>query len=302
MPDSITPEFVSLVQDSALKSFWRKNALRQFLRGCGIQEAFLATWSSDESKRDFLYRLFEALQKSKAGALGIRKIARFLSEQSSFPDLDGWEDSAEKKKTAEIAKERLRNFLAKETTALINEREAQKARGRFEELRQQRAKAQADLGKLDERLTLLSTKLGTQEAGYDFQPWFYDLMDYFEVESRRPYVNAGRQIDGSVTLDGTTYLVELKFTTDQADAPDIDSFYKKVINKADNTMGIIVSISGYSSVAVSEASCDRTPVLLLDHNHIYSMLSGSYTFADIVRRVRRHASQTGNAYLAVPDF
>ena len=74
-----------------------------------------------------------------------------------------------------------------------------------------------DLSKLNDRLTELSTRLGTQQAGYDFQPWFYDLMDYFEIESRRPYVIVGRQIDGSVTVDGTTYLVELKFTREQAD-------------------------------------------------------------------------------------
>jgi hypothetical protein len=39
------------------------------------------------------------------------------------------------------------------------------------------------------------------------------LMCFCDVEHRRPYVAGGRQIDGSITLDGTTYLVELKFTT-----------------------------------------------------------------------------------------
>ncbi len=52
-------------------------------------------------------------------------------------------------------------------------------------------------------------------------------------------------------------------------------------------MGLMVSISGYSSVAIKEASCDRTPLLLLDHNHIYAMLIGTYSFADILRRVKK---------------
>lgn len=46
-------------------------------------------------------------------------------------------------------------------------------------------------------------------------------------------MNAGRQIDGSLTLDGTTYLVELKFTASQANATDIDSLRSKVDDKAD---------------------------------------------------------------------
>jgi hypothetical protein len=127
-------------------------------------------------------------------------------------------------------------------------------------------------------------------------------MDLSEIISRRPYVSNGRQIDGSVTVEGTTYLVELKFTANQAGAPDIDTFFKKVTSKADNTMGLMVSISGYSSVAVTEASSDRTPLLLLDYNHIWAILKGTYTFVDVVRRVRRHASQTGQAFLTIGEF
>ena len=64
----------------------------------------------------------------------------------------------------------------------------------------------------------------------------------------------------------------------------------------------MISISGYSAVAMKEASCDRTPLLLLDYNHIYALLNGTHTFSDIVRRIRRHASQTGNAFLQLADF
>jgi hypothetical protein len=105
-----------------------------------------------------------------------------------------------------------------------------------------------------------------------------------------------------LTIDGTTYLVELKFTASQADATDIDSLLAKVNTKADNTMGIMVSMAGYSSVATREASFARSPLLLFDHAHLYMVLEGIEAFADVIRRVRRHSSQTGNAYLAVREF
>ena len=101
---------------------------------------------------------------------------------------------------------------------------------------------------------------------------------------------------------GTTYLVELKFTATQSDATDINNFFKKVTTKADNTMGIMISISGYTSVATKEASGSRTPLLLLDHGHIYMALSSVMSFTEIVDRIRRHASQTGEAYLNTKDF
>ena len=128
------------------------------------------------------------------------------------------------------------------------------------------------------------------------------MLDFSEVPNRKPYVHKGRQIDGSLTVSGTTYLVELKFTTGPTNVTDIDSFYKKITTKADNTMGVMVSISGYSSVARQEASGERTPMLLLDHNHLYMVLGDVMGLGDLINRVRRHASQTGEAYLAVDDF
>ena len=71
---------------------------------------------------------------------------------------------------------------------------------------------------------------------------------------------------------------------------------------ADNTMGIMASIAGYSSVAISDASGSKTTLLLLDASHLYMFLSGSMSFSEIVSRVRRHASQTGEAYLPMNKF
>jgi hypothetical protein len=93
--------------------------------------------------------------------------------------------------------------------------------------------------------------LGSQDAGYRFQEWFYD---FSQIPNRKAYVHDDRQICGSLTVAGTTYLIELKFTTGQASATDIGTFHKKVTTEADNTMGIMISISGYSSIARQEAS------------------------------------------------
>ncbi len=112
----------------------------------------------------------------------------------------------------------------------------------------------------------------------------------------------GRQIDGSLTLDGTTYLVELKFEAHQAAATDIDSLKAKINSKADNTMGVMVAMSGYSSVAITEASGPKSALLLLDSSHVYMVLGGAGTLKEIIRRVRRHSSQTGYAYLPPKDF
>lgn len=299
MSEELTPHFVDLVYNATLRSFWRKRALARFLRQCGVPEGFVSGWTPDETKRDLLDRLFPMLLRAKGGTDVVLRMGRFLAEQTSYPDLQGWEDSELKIADARASVAELKAAIGARRRTEEEEHARAEARRHAAEVRAEAARSRADLQALQDRLEALTTQMGTQQAGYDFQDWFYDLADFFEIPNRRPYKHAGREIDGSITWDGTTYLVELKFTTDQAGAPDVDVFKAKVTSKADNTMGIMVSMSGYSSVAIEGASEARTPLLLIDHAHLYTVLCGVKRLEALIERIRRHASQTGEAYLPV---
>lgn len=302
MIDQVTPRLVELTYDAALKSFWRKGALRKFLRSCSIAESFLATWAAEESKREFLDRLFPQLQQTDRGRQLLPKMARFLAEQDSFPDLQGWEDSSEKIRQAHESVGRLRRYLKDQEEEVQSRTERDEVKKRHQARQAAASKSRQDMDKLNARLAELSKSLGHSKAGYAFQDWFCDLLDFCEVVNRRPYKHGGREIDGSLTCADTTYLVELKFTGEQADVTDVDSFLKKVNDKADNTMGVMVSISGYSSVAKQGASFPKSPLLLLDSGHLFLVLYGTMRFEDVISRVRRHASQTCEAYLSAEKF
>lgn len=302
MKTRLTPYYIDLIYDACLKSFWRKKALTKFLRQCRISESFISSWGPEESKRDLLDRLFEKLPNTDNGRTALALMGKFLMEQTSFPDLQNWEDTEQKIKAAHEAVTRLKLHHQKQEEQIQSEEERIKAREEFSKKQQEISRSQKTIQKLASELDELGKRLGTQQAGYEFQDWFYSLLDFCEIPNRKPYIHNGRQIDGSLTISGTTYLVELKFTTDQAGATDIDSFYKKVTSKADNTMGVMISISGYSSVAKSEASGGKTPLLLFDHSHIYLVLGGIMGLSDVINRVRRHASQTGEAFLSVDNF
>src|SRR2546428_5438096 len=306
MPSSMSQQlpshFLDLVHDALLKSFWRRRALLAFLRRHRISESFLASWDNSESKRDFLARLFPKLESSQKGPLVIKKMAISLEEQVKFPDLEGWEDSDAKIKAATEAVDALKAYLERERHSAEEQKSQEEIKRVARERREKEISKTQSLEKLSERLTQLSKQIGEQSAGYLFQDWFYDLIQYFEVVSRRPYVSAGRQIDGSVTIEGTTYLTELKFTAAQAAVTDIDSLRAKLNDKADNTMAIMVSISGYSSTAIAGASGSKTPLVLMDYNHLFLLLNGGWKFDELVSRLRRHASQTGQAFLAASEL
>jgi len=168
MKTRLTPYYVNLVYDACLKSFWRKKALSKFLRQCGVADTFINGWDPQESKREFLDRLFAELPKSDRGRSGLLRMATLLMEQESFPDLQGWEDSAQKIKAAHDAVSKLRIYNSKQQDKLQSEEEKLKTRQEFVKRQQEVTRSQQTLQKLNDRLAELSGELGSQEAGYKF--------------------------------------------------------------------------------------------------------------------------------------
>jgi hypothetical protein len=305
MNKKLATHFIELTQDACLKAFWRKPALRTFLKLHRITDGKLATWHEDETKRVFLRRLFDDLiaVKDNKGHQVILGMARSLADMTHFPDLEGWEDSKEKLAAALEAVLRLKKQVDSLNQSIRDAQETERRKKEARERLEQTLASQQSLTNLEVSLNALVTKQGTAGGGYEFEQWFYTLVNFFELAARPPYKTDGRQIDGSLHLDGTDFLVETKFTNGQTGAPDIDTFLTKITRKADNTMGLYVSMAGFSSAAVREASCDRTPLLLMDSSHVYNLiLSGRMTLPDVIRRIKRHASQTGEAILPTAKF
>jgi hypothetical protein len=302
MPRRLDPTFLQLVEEAAARAYNRKRVFRSFLRRCGVPTGILAACSDQETKREWLARALPELEHSEGGQVVIRNLADALASHDAFPDLTGFEDSANRIAGAREAVEALREYQRRQFSKQQDEREAAARRAKAQQEKEARLRVANSLATLRSRLDTLAPRVGEQEAGYAFQDWFYDLADFAEIECRRPYNAGGRQIDGTLTVDGTTYLVELRLRAEQTGGPDIDGLLAKVNSKADNTMGIFVSISGFNSGAIKTSSFARTPLLLMDYTHLYHVLSSAMTLDELIRRLRRHASQTGEAFLHLSRF
>lgn len=184
MAKRLAASFVNLIHEATLKSYWRRKALWRFLRQIGIAESFLATWIAEESKRDFLDRLFAKLPERTHAQELLLSLARDLAQQEAFPDLEGWEDSEHKLADAKAAVRALRTALEKIDCQVDNERERRRAQEQFRKHQEEVQRSKETLEGLAIRLNELGSRLGSQGAGYEFQDWFYDLMDFFEVTNR----------------------------------------------------------------------------------------------------------------------
>jgi restriction endonuclease Mrr len=303
MNKRLSPAFVELTQDALLKAFWYKPSLRLFLQQHGISDNALAQWNADQSKREFVLWLWPKLVKDDKGQNAILSMARSLAEMKHFPDLERKEDTKIRIPEAREAIARLREKVNAINETIRDTKDVERRKKAVQEERVARIAVQQSIEKLQEGLNALMPQLGTPSGGYAFERWFYDLAIYFELNARPGYKAGGRQIDGAVTIEGTTFLVETKFITDPVGSPDIDTFMAKIESKADNTMGLFVALSGFNDGAKRAASKQRTPMLLLDHGHIFNlMLRGVMSMQQVVSRIKRHASQTGSSYLGASEF
>lgn len=299
----LSPSFIELTQDALLKAFWHKPALRSFLQQHRINDNALAQWHADQTKRDFILWLWPQLFKNEKGQNALLAMARSLAEMKHFPDLERKEDTKALLPDAIEAIRRLRIAVTEINGSIQETKAAELRRKMAKEQNFARLAAQQSLEKLQATLNELIPQIGTQTGGYAFEKWFYDLAIFYELDARSGYKADGRQIDGAITIESTTFLIETKLVTKPIGSPDIDTFMAKIESKADNTMGLFISLSGFNEGAKRSASKPRTPMLLIDHGHIFNLvLRGVMTLPQLVSRIKRHAHQTGSSYLNSSDF
>ena len=113
MAKRLAATVITLIYEATLKSSWRRKAFSRFLRQAGVAQSFISSWGSQESKRQFLDRLFATLPQQAKGQELLLAMARDLAEQSDFPDLKGWEDSELKLQEARAAVAALRTAFGK---------------------------------------------------------------------------------------------------------------------------------------------------------------------------------------------
>jgi hypothetical protein len=302
MPN-LAPHYVELLEDAILKIYWFKPTFRAFLSRCGVPARTLATFAADETKRTFLSRLLPSLEQTTEGIAVINTMTDSLLEQRTFPDLQKVENSKERIKEAKASQSALRIYIEDQRDKAAEKRDRIQSQKAAKAVQDAAKKRNHTLQSLQDRLNLLLPQLGTQAGGYAFETWIHDLIDFFEIPNHRPYrAPDNRQIDGSVTVDGTTYLLEIKFEASQSDVYLIDSFRAKLVGKADNTMGIAIAMSGFNPGCKAAASGDRTPFLLFDSQHIFMLLTGAVDLKFLIERTRRHSSQTGESFLAPSEF
>jgi hypothetical protein len=153
------------------------------------------------------------------------------------------------------------------------------------------------LEQIRKRYTGLVVSADPQGRGFELERVMFDLFELFDLDPKASFRNLGEQVDGAFSLDGTDFLFEAKWRQTASGAGDLDSFSAKVRRKLENTLGVFLSINGFSANGIAAHSAGGAVVILMDGADLMAVLEERIDFVSLISRKKRHAAQTGNIYL-----
>lgn len=138
-----------------------------------------------------------------------------------------------------------------------------------------------------------------KKRGFELERVMYDLFELFDLDPKASFRTVGEQIDGAFSLSGTDFLFEAKWRQKQSDAGELDAFAAKVRRKLENTLGVFLSINGFSADGIAAHSSGGAVIVLMDGADLMAVLEERIDFTTLLLRKKRHAAQTGEIYLPI---
>lgn len=237
---------------------------------------------------------FVARQDSHLGDL--TKLCYELCNFTDFSHLQQADDAPQKIERARVAVQRLKQLVEphqdlKKEQDDIRQRQEQAAA----KLRQNVAVRQK-LGEIKARYMALVSSADPQARGFELERIMYDMFELFDLDPKASFRNLGEQIDGAFSLAGTEYLFEAKWHKDLVNKAELAAFSDKVNTKLENTLGVFLSINGFSADGVSAHQACGASIILMDGGDLMAVFEERIDFVSLLLRKKRHASQTGNIY------
>lgn len=278
--------------------YWYADNLKSFLIRCGVPPARVSTLDWKYKRTAVRELLDELASQGAAGTPLVRALIGGVVEQDEkFPHLakiTGKQDGKLLVKEARQAVRNLKDLLGAQ--AVVAHAEAARKENRTEAQRRRTEiadRAQA-LANMKQRFTDLAAMGDARKRGFDFQPWLRDLFDLHDLEPRGSFAGEGEQIDGSIRIDGQTLLVEARWTTDLVAPEGVRDFVGKFEHKLDNTLGLMISVNGFTDAANGKAtSGGRLMAIFVDGRDLFPVVDGLVDLRQLLTRKLRHAAEKG---------
>jgi hypothetical protein len=288
------PVFEAAVRVAGEALHW-KRSLEQILRSCGVSENGYARYSHLSK-----YQIFRSIwdDLDKAGARGRTVQHNLVTALANLDDADpkGPDPEAGRRAIADLRRLAQQAKLLVSPEDFIRDERRRAAALSAEEVGAKRAQ----LDFLLETFRHLHSESDKQKRGYALEKLLTGMFRLAELDYHGSYKTETDQIDGAVTLDAFTYLIEARWRQKPAADGDLGGFVHKVERRIDATRGLFISMAGFRSETVDlfRRSKDNR-LVLVDGQDLAWILEGRIDFVEALREKVRAASVQGEPFLRV---
>jgi hypothetical protein len=300
----IAPAAIVALKNALPAVYWYKKDLRTFLSNTLRDPRILAGINWDDTKRDIAASVVDRLATNED--LYRDELLKLMLEVASMEDFGHLRVLEDGELKAGIAEQSVKSLKAQVWGHRELIEEAERVERRRDESKQRAKEITATQQKLSELSSVYSGLLGSsdrQGRGYKLEKLIRELFELFDLDPKASFKLLGEQVDGAFTFDTTDYLFEARWQEQRVSAADLNAFDGKVARKLDNTLGLFLSINGFSEDGVRAYTAGgQRRLVLMDGEDLMAILDARIPLTDLLLRKRRHASQTGNILLGVREI
>ena len=297
----ISAQAVIALKEALTNIYWRKQDLRQFIYLTIKNNLIVSTIDWDNNmKYESVSQLIDRM--TARPDMYFEDLMLLLQETSNFNDfshLKKWDDSEKKIQKAKDAVLKLRQQTKGYFDIITELKEAEKRRETNTQKMRSSMAFSERLEDLKARFLSIATNENHQERGYDLEKLLNDLFILFDLDPKSSFKITGEQIDGAFTFDNQDYLLESKWQKKQLSASDLYEFGGKISGKLKNTLGLYISLEGFSNDCLKVENPILKSMILLDGLDLMMVLDGRIKLNDLIYLKRRHASQTGEIFYRI---
>ncbi len=296
----ISPAAINALIEALSNIYHFKRDLRNFITNTISNHQILVKLNWEDYKRTIANNLVNFLNRNQEDYQDdLLKLMTEVCKITDFSHLEKLEDGKEKARNAKQSVEALRKQMGQHEDIIKENIRIEERRQKAGETVLQKQNFQKKLDELKNEYYILVSSAEPQKRGFKLEKIMKGLFNLFDLDPKSSFKITGLQIDGAFTFEGTDYLFESKWENDPVGFKELSVFNGKLTGNLDNTLGLFLSINGFSDEGIHAYSKSRPSLILMDGADLMAVLEGRIDLKDLLLRKRRHASQTGNIYLKI---
>lgn len=296
MKKQLTPAAITALKEALSNIYWYKSDFKTFLFNSLPENVDVSRINWSLIKREISSIIIDRLANLKCAEV-LLKLAQDICQFNNFDHLkhiDNWEDKILK---AQNAVNHLKEFIIPYQDGLKDEKKRREHIKQAEEKLSSFKSRQEELALLKQEFYSLATSEDNQQRGFKLENLMNNLFALDDLDPKSSFKITGQQIDGAFTLDGTEFLFEAKWTRALINNSDLAIFKEKVKSKLENTLGLFLSIDGFSEDGITASQASDKVMILMDGSDLIAVLEERISFIDLIKRKKQIAAREGKIFV-----